>query len=287
MLNKKPLRDETEPRKDAQKAGAMEFDFGIKARPAPLREDKTSTSPAPLFRTSTATQQDKPTLAETPIPIKVRLPSPHSPVSFSKTDNPTDSPIRVKTIEKSTYQKPVAALDASLSSPSNSKSSTLKPAGIEPAKTEKSAPMPTATPIIDYRKNVERQIREQRATTSILNTVAYVLIGLFVFFGALAGYGAYVIFNELKAQKVTTAAIREEMKGSIQALQKELQESNETLSQVREENAQLTAALGARIDSAQATINVERKTRDAETSDLKNRVGQLEKRAAKLEKKTP
>jgi hypothetical protein len=84
------------------------------------------------------------------------------------------------------------------------------------ADTEKTSthqtPMPTLssspTPSInDFRRNADRQRREQRSVNSLLSGVAYALIGGILLVGILAGFGGYVLWKQIENQSVTVAQL--------------------------------------------------------------------------------
>lgn len=141
--------------------------------------------------------------------------------------------------------------------------------------------------MFDARRNVERQVREQRAVASILNTTAGVLIFLVLALGFLAGYGGYVVFNELKAQKVTTFQLREDLLAQLHALRTGADRLQTSLVLEQENNLRLGAALETRLDTLQKSLDAERIRREGdvrllrtESRSLRDRINYLEREHA-------
>lgn len=73
-----------------------------------------------------------------------------------------------------------------------------------------SNPMPTLSPsptINDFRRNTDRQRREQKSVSTLLSGVAYALFGGILFVGLLAGFGGYILYKQIQNQAVTVAQV--------------------------------------------------------------------------------
>lgn len=170
-----------------------------------------------------------------------------------------------------------------------------KPAGPGPARTAAPRPAgkPTGGPIPsirpsgtpDYRRNVQRQVREQRAVGSILGIVV-TLIALILLAGlGFAGYGAYILSQDLGAQKVSTSQMRSALRGDIDQLQatldkarKDLRIIQDALIDQQEDTARLADSVGFRLDKLQDAVNEEQRARQSETLLLRRRASELEQR---------
>lgn len=151
-------------------------------------------------------------------------------------------------------------------------------------------PIPSVRPNPpDFRRNVQRQVREQRTVGSILG-IAVTLIGLLLLAGiGFAGYGAYIISQDLGAQKVSTSQMRSALRGDIDQLQttldkarKDLRIIQDALIDQQEDTARLADSVGFRLDKLQDAVNEEQRSRQSETLLLRRRASELEQ---KLEQK--
>lgn len=142
---------------------------------------------------------------------------------------------------------------------------------------------PNAPP--DFRRNVQRQVREQRTVGSILG-VAVTLIGLVLLAGlGFAGYGAYILSQDLGAQKVSTSQMRSALRGDIDQLQttldkarKDLRIIQDALIDQQEDTARLADSVGFRLDKLQDAVNEEQRSRQSETLLLRRRAAELEQK---------
>ncbi|MEJ0000397.1 MAG: hypothetical protein WDO13_15315 [Verrucomicrobiota bacterium] len=140
----------------------------------------------------------------------------------------------------------------------------------------------------DYRSNIERQAREQKAVGSILAWVVYGLIALFVIGAGLAGYGAYVITRQLRQQSATIDEVDARyalankdlntrlggVQDTLTQAQAQIGRQQDLITKQQEDISRLTAALA---DDATA-IKAERQIRLQETTSLRIRLRDLEYR---------
>jgi hypothetical protein len=146
---------------------------------------------------------------------------------------------------------------------------------IEPQEKRKS-PMSTTPPTVsDYRKNVERQTRDQKSFDSLLATVGYSLLAAILLVAGLAGYGGYVIWQQVQNQASTvrqldakyqqeTALLRE----SLVNKQADIDKLNDLVKRQQESSNRLKAAM----DETTAALRAERAQRAKETADLQQRL---------------
>ena len=81
------------------------------------------------------------------------------------------------------------------------------------------SPNPT---ISEFRRNAERQRREQQSTSTLLSTTAYIFLGSLVLVAALAGFGGYTLWKQIKNQSVTITQLEAKFDGQVSALNQEL-----------------------------------------------------------------
>lgn len=161
-------------------------------------------------------------------------------------------------------------------------------AGPRPAGKPAGGPIPSLRPSAsapDYKRNVQRQVREQRAVGSILGVVV-TLIALILLAGlGFAGYGAYILSQDLGAQKMSTSQMRAALRGDIDQLQatqekarKDLRIIQDALIDQQEDTARLADSIGFRLDKLQDAVNEEQRARQSETLLLRRRAAELEQK---------
>lgn len=152
---------------------------------------------------------------------------------------------------------------------------------------EVSSANPKPNPVIDYRKNVQRQVREQKKVGSALGFLVYGVLGVLLVFGALAGYGAYVIFGELRAQKATAEQIRGELTGQLETLQANLTQTQAALESQSKQANETIVALQGQLETQKAafqnTLAIEKKNREASIRARENEIYELRQRVRRLE----
>lgn len=170
-----------------------------------------------------------------------------------------------------------------------------KPTGPEPPRRAASrpagkltgGPIPSIRPgaPADFRRNVQRQVREQRTVGSILGIFVALIALLLVAGLCFAGYGAYILFQDLGAQKVSTSQMRSALRGDIEQLQaaqekarKDLRIIQDALIDQQEDTARLADSVGFRLDKIQDAVNEEQRARQSETLLLRRRAAELEQK---------
>jgi hypothetical protein len=143
--------------------------------------------------------------------------------------------------------------------------------------------MPSITPpnVNDFRRNAERQAREQKSATALLSGVAYSIIGGIVFVALLAGFGGYVLWKQIKNQSVTVAQIEAKFDGEVRVLQENLHRTQEELAvqqALLKQQQETTNRLAALSEETASALRTERAIRARETAGLQQRVRRLENR---------
>jgi hypothetical protein len=140
--------------------------------------------------------------------------------------------------------------------------------------------------ISDFRGNAERQAREQKSVGGILSILVYTLIFAFVVGVGLAGYGAYIVSQQLQQQSATVHQLDEKYTGEVASLNTKLASTIDSLTQAQAQVAQqqdliskqqeLIAKLAANAAANADALKTERATRASETAALRSRVKALE-----------
>lgn len=143
--------------------------------------------------------------------------------------------------------------------------------------------MATNPPTVsDFRKNAERQAKEQHAVGNVLAWVGYSLLGAVILFALLASFGGYTLYEMIQRQSVTVAQLDARYTDQLNKQQADL-------AQLRAETDKLTDQLSAvanlmakqqeqlkRTAAAVDDANNNLKARAHDISDLKDRVRHLE-----------
>jgi polyhydroxyalkanoate synthesis regulator phasin len=268
----------------------------------------SSTSPksqpaasAPPRVTPLAAAADK-TAAAKPVQPSIGVAAPKTGTKANSASNATLSPhgTRPATLYYSTYpskdketpaQTPMKTTSAASTSPASSSSTAASASAASPTSAMRTGvATPRASTQVDYRANVERQSREQKSVGSILT---YVVIGMIIFLVlgvGLAGYGASVIFKQLRDQSVTVtdldakyAVDNQQLTAKLTATQQDLTSAlaQQTRQQelIVKQQDQINRLLSS-LDEVDSAIKQEKASRAQDTSALRARVRDLENKSA-------
>jgi hypothetical protein len=243
--------------------------------------DVRSSRPPPAHRPAEGTPEfdfgPEPELAPfAPIVIKPKPPEP----SMEK-----------PSMEKPSVEKPAPAAPQSgsvyFSRGDSDRSSVSRPAVTRPsAETPPAQPstpgksMPLQTPAVsEFRKNVERQTREQRAVGDVLSWIGYSLLGGLIVVALMAGFGGYTLYRMIEDQSVTVAQFDAKYGAETAALHENVKELDQQMAQTRNlvgrQQDQITR-LSSRVDEANAVIKTQKQIIDRDLTDLKGRVRRME-----------
>jgi len=120
----------------------------------------------------------------------------------------------------------------------------------------------------DFRRNAERQSKEQKAVGSILAWVSYSLIGAVLLIAGLAGLGGWTLYRMIQKQSVTVAELDSHYQGEFAAVREQL--SAEVL--------HLQGSLARTAERLEATSNLAIKQQET----IKALLAQVEKQAGGL-----
>jgi len=136
--------------------------------------------------------------------------------------------------------------------------------------------------VSDFRKNAERQAKEQHAVGNVLSWVGYTLVGGFVLFVALAAFGGYTLKQMIDSQSVSIAQLDAKYNDQLTKHQADLEQLRADAAKLSDQLA-ATANLMAKqqeqlkrtaasADDSSAIL----KARTRELSELRDRVRRLE-----------
>jgi hypothetical protein len=148
----------------------------------------------------------------------------------------------------------------------------------QPTTTPKSMPLQTPT-VSEFRKNVERQSREQKAVGDVLSWVGYSLLGGLIIVALMAGFGGYTLYRMIQDQSVTVAQFDAKYGAETASLHENVKDLEQELTQSRSlaarQQDQITR-LSSRLDEANATLKTQKQIIDRDMADLKGRVRRME-----------
>jgi hypothetical protein len=257
-----------------------------KIEPSPQVSDTSTAPPRAIPSATAAKAPTQPALSASPpqgarpvVPGPTAAASPHGtrPATLYYSSQPrkeTEAPSPMKTIH------PANPASVPSSSTAMGASAAARPAI--------SSPRPVTTN--DYRANVERQSREQKSVGNILSYVVYGLIFLFVVAGALAAYGANVIFAKIHDQSQTVSDLDQKYAASEKDLNGKLATTQDSLTQalaqisrqqdlIVKEQEDINRLITAANDTT-AAIKLEKQGRLQEAANLRARIRELEYKAA-------
>jgi uncharacterized protein HemX len=166
---------------------------------------------------------------------------------------------------------------------------TADTAAEAPGKTSNlSDPMPTQIPTIqptisDFRRNTDRQRREQRAATNLLSGVAYIFLGGLVLLAVLAGFGGYVLWKQIKNQSVTVAQLNAkvdqqdtELSQRIEQIREEIKAQAEAQAATDQQQQDRIGKLASLQEKVAAALREEKDARAKDVVLLAKRLQKLE-----------
>jgi hypothetical protein len=153
-----------------------------------------------------------------------------------------------------------------------------------------SEPMPTQMPTIqptisDFRRNTDRQRREQKAASTLLSGVAYAFLGGLLLLAVLAGFGGYVLWKQIQNQSVTVAQLNAkvdqqdiQLSQRIEQLQQEIKTEAEAQAAVEQQQQEKIGKLMALQEKAASALRDEKDARAKDIALLIKRIQKLENR---------
>lgn len=195
---------------------------------------------------------------------KVIAPEPPSPLlkgtslgsfkaqSTALPTKPIASPASHQRIEKETISKP-----------------------LPPMETPMSSQIPSMS---DFRRNAERQSKEQKATGSILSGIAYSLLAVIIIVASLSAFGGYVMWRQIQSQATTVAQLSDQLNSEVATLRQEAAQSRKTSEEAFRRQQESLNKLTVSLEQQRATFLAEQKKKDQQIQSLQSRVSRIESR---------
>jgi len=159
------------------------------------------------------------------------------------------------------------------------KSSTEKPS-IHPNTMQTLSSNVTPT-ISEFRRNAERQKREQESVGRFLSIIVYSLLGGVLLIAVLAGFGGYNLWKRINDQAVTVAQLDSKYNQQVGELKQELEQAKKIIAEQSALNQQQQDKIGRIASLAErlsAGLREEKDGRNREVAGLQRRLQRLEGR---------
>ena len=130
----------------------------------------------------------------------------------------------------------------------------------------------------DFRRNAERQSREQQSTGSILSGIAYALLASILIVASLASFGGYVMWRQIKSQATTVAQLSDKLNAEVTTLREEAVESRKISDETVRRQQEQVNRLNAALEQQRIAFSNELKKRDQSIQTLQGNVKKLENR---------
>lgn len=195
-----------------------------------------------------------------PQPPKAKAPEPASPAPQAAEPEPAQ-PAYVMNV--STVAEPVrSSSPISTSTPEKNMSSSL----------------PSMT---DFRRNAERQSREQRSFSTILSSAAYALFFSILLVAILAGWGGYILWKQIENQSVTVAQLDAKYAAETASLKEDLERTHDQLDKtaaLASKQQEQIIRLSSNLEETSSSLRAERQSRTRETAELRAQIKSLQHR---------
>ncbi|PTY03061.1 hypothetical protein DB346_07350 [Verrucomicrobia bacterium LW23] len=125
----------------------------------------------------------------------------------------------------------------------------------------------------DFRRNAERQAGEQQNVNGLLKIVGFALLSGIMLVAGLAGYGGYVLFEQIKENSATIAAAEANLRAETDALRgelKRLERAQGEADRIAREQQEVLSHLTRKTDEILETIRKESAQRGKELADVRD-----------------
>ncbi len=131
-----------------------------------------------------------------------------------------------------------------------------------------------------FQQNIQRQSREQKVVGSFLSGVAITLASLILLVAGLAGYGVYILSQQIQDQSATVRDLDRKTTASFRRLQSDLGETRSVLDDVNTQTHAQKQEIGwlkSQLEEVRKQARSDRVATDAKLKRLGDRVYDLER----------
>lgn len=305
LEEKKPEAPKPEPKVEEKTA---EVKIESKPSPAPVSTSAPSPTPEPVVKAEVIAKKEsiaepiitptapaavtKPTTPVTPAPAKTTSTSAtHTTSTTSIYSTPTRHHAPKETA-KETTKEPAKETAPKITTPQHTAASTPTPtASTKPVTPIIDTPTPTTRnstmalnqpSISDFRKNAERQSKEQHAVGNVLTWIGYGLVAAVIFIAAMAALGGYTLKKMIDSQSVSIQQLDDRYSAQLAKSQEELTQMRTELDKMADQLATATNLMAKQQEQLKRTAasaddsSAILKARTREIADLRARVNRLE-----------
>lgn len=120
----------------------------------------------------------------------------------------------------------------------------------------------------DFRRNAERQSKEQKSTGTILSGIAYGLIAAILLVASLSAFGGFVMWRQIQNNATTVAQVNDKLNAEVAALREEAAEARKATDEVIKRQQEQINRLTAVTEQQRGAFVAEQKKRDREIQAL-------------------
>ncbi len=153
------------------------------------------------------------------------------------------------------------------------KETLLKP--LPPMETPMSSQIPSMS---DFRRNAERQSKEQKATGNILSGIAYALLAVILMVASLSAFGGYVMWRQIQSQATTVAQLSDKLNNEVAVLREESAIAKKNADDNFRRQQEILNKTTASLEQQRASFFAEQKRKDREIQALQGRLNRIENR---------
>ncbi len=260
------------------KASHLEFDFDITSATDSEAEKLEASSPIPEkidflpekpFGKPISSDFEKESENDS-------LPEPPSPLlkgtaisSFKAQSTAIPSKLKSATHESKSLGKEVSKETVKESEKEN----LLNP--LPPMETPMSSQIPSMS---DFRRNAERQSKEQKATGNILSGIAYALLAVILIVASLSAFGGYVMWRQIQSQATTVAQLSDKLNNEVAVLREESAITKKNADENFRRQQEILNKTTVALEQQRASFLAEQKKKDREILSLQGRLNRIENR---------
>ena len=139
-----------------------------------------------------------------------------------------------------------------------------------------SAPAASAQPgVNEFRRNADRQSREQQSVGSLLSIVGFSLLFGLLLVAGLAGYGGYVLYEQIKQNSATIAEAERNLRAETDTLRgqiKVLERAQSEAERIAREQQEVLTKLTMKTDEILVAIRNDSRARTKEIGDIREEI---------------
>ncbi len=260
----KPDPDSPDGARPARKAAAkpkpetVEFDLFPSA--APRRPKPAPAAPRPEAKAAAQPQPQPSRRQPDPTPVRTAKADPEPVVE--------EAPVtpRPSAAAPSPAPTPVTAAPAAAAAP-------LSSSPVQPTSTG-TRPMAHSPNLEDFRRNADRQSREQKSFGNVLATITYSILVAFILVTGLAAYGGYILFQRIKLQSESIAELDRRYEAEVVGLKEDQNRAHDEIERISDDLARQQEQI-ARLRAIDDKLTSDLAAEHSANATLKARLDQI------------